>query len=122
MSVPRYCQTCRSYREDHEHPPSLFDDGYPLYGGAPPHEPVATSREAAVRIETEVGRLQGQVLDALRVRGAEGATDDELEVLLGLRHQTVSARRRELVLLGRVRPTGSRPTRSGRRAKVWVLA
>lgn len=49
-----------------------------------------------------------------------GMTDDEVEVALDMRHQTASARRRELVKAGRVRDTGRRRnTRSGRPATVW---
>ncbi len=38
----------------------------------------------------------------LEACGERGSTDDELEVALGLLHQTASARRRELELMGRV--------------------
>jgi len=48
------------------------------------------------------------------------ATDDELEVKLEMRHQTVSACRRGLVKKDLVVPTGdTKPTRSGRKANVW---
>lgn len=94
---------------------------YHLYGGKPPHQKSDTSEGAAEAIEPEVGRLQRMVLDHLREHGT--ATDDELEVALGLKHQTVSARRRELVLDGLVADTGERrATRSGVRATVWALA
>lgn len=47
-------------------------------------------------------------------------TDDGLEARLNMRHQTCSARRRGLVQKKLVEWTGDyRPTRSGRRAKVW---
>jgi len=49
-----------------------------------------------------------------------GMTDDELEVTLKMRHQTVSACRRGLVKKDLVVPSGdTRPTRSGRKANVW---
>ena len=52
----------------------------------------------------------------------EGFTDDELEVRLALLHQTASARRRALVQKGLIVDSGeTRPTRSGRKATVWVL-
>jgi hypothetical protein len=61
------------------------------------------------------------VLDFIRSRGARGATDDEIEVVLGMRHQTASARRRGLVLKLYVSDSGAkRPTRSGSSAIVWV--
>ena len=49
-------------------------------------------------------------------------TDDELEVVLDMRHQTVSACRRSLVKRGVVEATGDlRKTRSGRQAQVWRM-
>jgi hypothetical protein len=94
---------------------------YDLYDGLPPHVDSDTSEEAAERIASETGRLQAMVLDEVRRSGGHGRTDDELEVALGLRHQTASARRRELVLKGLVEDSGRRrATRSGRKATVWV--
>ncbi len=82
-----------------------------------------TSHDAAISIQHELGRLEGLVLDHIRLSGDGGATDDEIEICLQLSHQTASARRRGLVLRGMVRGSGrTRPTRSKRRANVWVLA
>ena len=62
--------------------------------------------------------------DAEKVYGsiaAAGKTCDEIEALLGLSHQTVSARVRDLVKADRVYDTGERrATRSGRKAIVWA--
>lgn len=104
-------------------PLGQLSGAYDLYNGTPPHEAGSgTSAEAARSIVGAVGRLQALVLEVLVARGNIGATDDELEVRLGLKHQTVSARRRELVLKGLARNSGSkRPTRSGRPAAVWIL-
>ncbi len=92
-----------------------------LYDGKPPSEDVDTSREAAA---SQIGK-RGSVRDRLYRWGRwrrEGWTDDECEVASGLTHQTISARRRELVLLGQVRWTGRyRKTRTGRRARVWMV-
>jgi len=64
-----------------------------------------------------------QVLYLIRFWELRGCTDDELEEWLDERHQTVSARRRELVLCGAVRDSGmKRKTRSGTLARVWVYA
>jgi hypothetical protein len=53
--------------------------------------------------------------------GYEGSTCDEAEVGLGLRHQTASARMRELVQTGQVIKTRmKRETRSGRKAFVLL--
>ncbi len=105
----------------------LFDpddpDAYRLYDGRPPAEPASdaeTSRQAADEIGPHVGRMQSAVLEHAR-RSPWGVTDDELELATGWRHQSVSARRRELVLLGLLADSSRRrPTRSGRMAVVWV--
>lgn len=101
--------------------PSLFDYPPRLYAGAPPSEVTSeTSVAAASSMKQASNTIREQVFDVIRLRG--GATDDELEVALQMRHQTVSARRRELVLLGRVKPSGQRRiTRSGRAAEVWTV-
>ncbi|MBW2169840.1 MAG: hypothetical protein JRG69_11390 [Deltaproteobacteria bacterium] len=94
---------------------------YDLYGGMPPHQKMDTSVAAARAVEGDVGRLQAAVLRYIQGCGDDGATDDELEVQLGLSHQSVSARRRELVLKGKVRDSGRRRlTRRNRKAAVWV--
>jgi hypothetical protein len=80
-----------------------------------------TSREAAERIDPHSGELADRVLAALRAAGRNGATCDELEVSLALKHQTVSARIRHLVLSGFVLDSNHRrQTRSGRAAVVWI--
>lgn len=102
------------------------------YRGKPPHVNTETSIAAAESIEPVAGTMRAQVLDCIRAReeftlglgcGPLGCTDDELEVLLSMRHQTASARRRELQLQGFIVDSGwTRTTRSGREAIVWVLA
>lgn len=80
-----------------------------------------TSMAAAVDIEPHAGTMRAQVLDFIRARGDEGATDDEIEVALDMRHQTASARRNDLAGLKWVVDSGrTRLTRSGRKATVWV--
>ncbi len=96
---------------------------YPLflYGGEPPSVGVDTSQEAASRVEAN--NLARLVLRFIRHRGDEGATCDEIEVETGLRHQTASARCRELELAGRIDKTPTkRPTRSGRAARVYRVS
>lgn len=106
-------------------PAPLFDQPAevypaPLYDGRPPAEPVETSREAAEAITPASGSLRRHVL-ALFQTWPYGLTSDDVEVKLGLRHQTASARVRELVLLGFCRVTSQRrKTRSGRNAFVVV--
>jgi hypothetical protein len=77
---------------------------------------------AAETVQPVTGRLRTMVFDAIRESGDEGLTDDQIEVLLDLRHQTASARRRELVQQKWIRDSGrTRKTRSGSPATVWVV-
>jgi hypothetical protein len=84
-----------------------------------------TSTAAAGAIEPKAATLRRLVLEALRLRGQQGATDDELQEVLGsvgMSGNTQRPRRVELVRAGLVRDSGTtRPTRSGRRAVVWVV-
>lgn len=78
-----------------------------------------TSFLAGESIAGDRSRLQRAVLDAIR---AQPATCDELEVRLGLKHQTCSARIRELSGINAIVDSGAtRPTRSGRKAIVWTV-
>ena len=101
-------------------PGPLFDEQ--PYGGVPPHERHSdTSIAAALSVLETAPTKRARVYRAIRVAGDAGATDDELEGVTGWRHQTVSARRRELVLLRAVEDSGRRRlTTSGRKAVVWV--
>lgn len=94
------------------------------YNGMPPFEAESdTSYMAARSIEPVAARLQERVYREIAAQGGYGSTDDEIERALKLRHQTVSARRRELVLLGLVVKTdGRRRTSSGRTAGVYTVA
>lgn len=78
-----------------------------------------TSQAAAESVCDSADTLRARVLEAIRTRG--GATCDELEVALNMRHQTASARLTELGKLGRIVPNGKRDTRSGRKAVVWEV-
>ena len=79
------------------------------------------SAEAHLSIEPAKGALRELVFDAIRSAGKEGLTCDQVEVVTGLRHQTASARVNELGKALRIAIKGTRPTRSGRRATVWVV-
>ncbi len=82
-----------------------------------------TSRAAAESIAPESETLRDKILAAIRARGRDGLTDDEGEVMLSMRHQTYSARRRELYLQGKIIPSGARRwTRSRRFADVYIVA
>jgi len=94
--------------------PSLFDC---------PHNGTPTSRAAAESVKHSAASMRSQILQLLRTRADLGLTCDDVEVYRGYRHQTASARIRELSLSGHIRNSGkTRKTRSGREAIVWVVA
>lgn len=81
-----------------------------------------TAQQAATRALPRSGSDRRRVYDFIVERGETGATDDELEVALGLPHQTASARRNGLRDDGWLTDSGrKRPTRSGVDAIVWVV-
>lgn len=88
-----------------------------------PDNGTATSQAAAVKISARLASLQMKVLHAVIQAGQTGATDPELEQHLQMKHQTCSARRRELVLAGLVTASpatssATPPVRDG--SQVWV--
>lgn len=81
----------------------------------------AESAEANDSIAAVKPTLRKRVVEYVRSRGTDGATSDEIEVALGMRHQTASARITEAKQLGLLEKTGTRrPTRSGHSAAVLV--
>ena len=96
--------------------------GYDWYDGRPPRVDDDTSGEAGDSILPSINTLQGKALALVRSSGCLGMTCDELEVEMGGRHQTISARVRELSLAGLIADEGGRrKTRSGRKARVYVI-
>ena len=93
-----------------------------------PHNGTDTSRDAAASIVDQVNGMCRDVLRAIR-EAEDGLTCDEVEQLLGMKHQTASARIRDLtscqpaLLEQRLdEATGKfarRATRSGRTARVY---
>ena len=80
-----------------------------------------TSEAAAKAIEPVAGSLRALVLKHVRGRGLNGSTCDEAEIALSMRHQTCSARVRELSGSGLIVDSGQkRKTSSGRLAVVYV--
>jgi Fic family protein len=80
-----------------------------------------TSKAAAISFEDVQGSFQDQALIHIAGTGPRGLTSDELERMTGWRHQTASARIRELVLKGFVVDSGRRrQTSSGHKAAIWV--
>ena len=87
----------------------------------PPHNSTETSREAARSIRSRASALKELVFNWI-ARQPLGATCDEAEEALGLKHQTCSARFNDLMTTGRIISAGKRPTRSGCNAMVWKVA
>ena len=84
-----------------------------------PHS--ATSRTAAKSIKPVASALRMAVLAFIRGRGWRGATDDEIQIELGMGGNTQRPRRRELEQASMVKDSGLRRlTVSGRAAVVWV--
>ncbi len=72
-------------------------------------------------VEAKLSDLALKVYDLIRLAGWEGKTTDEVEAETGLPHQTASARVNELMNKGLIERRGiQRPTRSGRKAFVYV--
>ncbi len=85
------------------------------------HAPAGTSTVAAHRIAGHANGLRARVLAFILEQGSHGATDDEGEAVLGIKPQTYTPRRGELVALGLVVDSGRRrKTASGRPAAAWV--
>ncbi len=80
-----------------------------------------TSREAYAQIQPSAPQLREKIFEFIKQRGKHGATCDEAEVHLGMRHQTASARFTELKKSKRIKETCRRPTRTGRPAGVCVV-
>ena len=95
---------------------------YEIFSGTPPPAvDVDTSIAAAESMKPHVGTMRERVLERVRRSGTSGLTCDEAEVSLGLSHQTCSARFRELSKARVIVDSGvRRPTRSGRKAVVYV--
>jgi predicted ArsR family transcriptional regulator len=87
-----------------------------------PHSNNTTSKEAARLIGSKAASDRCRLLDYLKARGRDGATDKEIGEALGLGGDTVRPRRWELVNAGLVVDSEeTRRTPSGRNATVWVV-
>ena len=82
-----------------------------------------TGREAAEAINKKLGRLQRQVFDAVKVRGANGLTPEEAADLLSIDRVSVQPRFSELKAKGLIADSGKRRVNpsSRKRAVVWVI-
>ena len=85
-----------------------------------------TSEAAANAIMPAVPSLERKVYEAIVAAGDAGATNRELQEWTRIKHQTVTARCRTLVLKGRVRDSGmrriSRVEKPGKiQVTVWIV-
>jgi len=92
-----------------------------LFDPQPYQKHSATSREAAEHIAGSANTLRKKVYDYLRSE-PEGATDMEMQVVLGMDGSTQRPRRVKLVELGLVRDSGrTKKSSSGRTVTVWEV-
>lgn len=85
-----------------------------------PHNGTDTSRKAASSMIGHARTLRRRIV--MEISRRSSATCDEIEIALGLSHQTASARIRELTQDGLLRVTSKRRrTISGRLARVYAL-
>ncbi len=78
-----------------------------------------TSIEAFDSIQGYVPTLNQRVFKI--IKDNQGMTCDEIEVILGIRHQTISSRITHLSKIGVIVDSAQRrKTRSGRNAIVWI--
>lgn len=80
----------------------------------------ATSREDARSMENDARSQRQRVLDFIRDQGINGATDEEIQDGLNMNPSTQRPRRVELMKMGRIAINGTRKTKSGRLASVWI--
>jgi len=95
---------------------------YGAQGNVPYERGSDTSREAAHAISDEsLTRMEQRVYEQF-CAFPDGLTDEQVEAATGMRHQSASARRRGLVLKGRLKDSGKRRKNlSGSSAAVWVV-
>ena len=81
---------------------------------------INTSLEAKKSIQPHIPEMKRRLLDSLYLEG--DATDQEMEARLGMAGNSLRPLRGQCVKDELIVPTGkTRPTKSGRRAKVWTL-
>lgn len=81
-----------------------------------------TSRAAFLTNKPKAPAQRLEIMAYVRSQGINGAICDEIEVALGLPHQTASARASELKNNGSLVPSGEvRKTRTGSQAMVFVV-
>jgi hypothetical protein len=87
-----------------------------------PSNDVDTSQAAARSLAGVAETLTEKVYAFVEAQGDAGATCDEVEIALGLRHQTASSRMWDLEGKARLRKTtATREARSGRQVRIYVV-
>lgn len=75
-----------------------------------------------VDVESRLSDLQLQVYTVIKTAGWEGATTDEIEVIVKRTHQSVSARVNELAEMKLIETRAARrKTRAGKPAAIYIL-
>lgn len=94
----------------------------PLFMVTAPNSGSQTSKDAAADIREHAHKQRARVLAFIASRGAQGATDQEIEHALGMVGNSVRPRRGELLENGCIEDSGeTRKTVAGRKATVWRL-
>lgn len=87
---------------------------------SPPHiHHSQTSQDAAISVLPRHRTLQEKVLDAITA-APNGLNDEEIVEVTGLAPNTARPRRIELHNAGKIESAGTRATKSGRQAQIWV--
>lgn len=86
-----------------------------------PYQPHSkTSKRTAKQMVGNVGSARDRIYHRLVDLGDRGATDEELQLALGINPNTQRPRRVELLMRGLIEDSGTtRLTRSGSKAVVW---
>jgi hypothetical protein len=86
-----------------------------------PYSNPTTSKNAAQSVAPKTPNMRARVLRYIHRMTPHGVTDEQLETVLGMLHQTLSARRNELLHVGLIVDSGQRATnRTGSEAILWV--
>ena len=95
-----------------------------LFGNPEPWKPwqehSQASQDSAFALKRHIAAAQRESVFQAIVQHPDGLTDQEIGDLLGLAGDSVRPRRGELHNKHRIKEAGTRKTRSGRDATVWV--
>lgn len=105
--------------------PELVTNATPPEIKPPPASGVTVTTRTTSEAAAEAARpisssVRERVLEWIRSRGPDGSTDEECQLGLSMNPSTQRPRRIELMRSGQIREQGTRPTKSGRAAAVWV--